>query len=74
MHQRGSAELLTPRQIQNENMLDLTFSIFPSDRAFVVYRPHVMQFLMENIMDSDFMVYTMAMSDNAFFHVRMCMQ
>lgn len=54
------------QNIRRYNIADLIFSIFPfgqtnaMGRTFITYRQYFMQFLNDNIDNSDFVIYTLA--------------
>ena len=65
-YQRESCNSLSLAQVRTHNIPDLTFSIFPfglqptTQSSLIVYRPFLMKFIMNNIENADFMVYTFA--------------
>ena len=56
-------------EIRNYNSVDLQFSIMPFGVAthcsafFIIYRQYLMEFIMHNIENSDFIIFTMATYD-----------
>ena len=57
------------REYNNDDLRLSLYHINVKEILFVLYRPHLMQFIEQNINDSDFIIFTRADRDNAIHHL-----